>query len=397
MIDAMSVRKTESDSLLPATTNPKKAARLYFLDWLRIIAYLILVLYHAALIFSGWKYYVQNSMFSDAFRLPMQFVNPWRMPLLFFVSGVGVSFTLGLRSIKVFFIERVLRLIVPFGFGITVLVPPVYFFQTQYSALEISYFQFFSDYFSTNWLMKWSHLWFIAYLVVFILTAMPLLVFLRSPKGKLATQRIASFLSNNGFRLLWLVIPLFLIEYFFSDMWSGKRRIFNDMYHALFYFTIFLYGYFVGSVNILWKTFERERRAYLFLGLICFAIFYTTWVLNGDAAKERPHSNNLIIDLIWCLNILSWIVCSLGYARRYLNFDNPVLKYCNQAALPLYLLHHPILIALGYYTVKLDIGITEKFLIVSAGTFLMTVFLYEYIIKRSKLLRILFGIRSSAK
>src|SRR5687768_3561157 len=87
--------------------------RLYFLDWSRVLAFSLLVFYHSGLIFVDWGFHIQNDELSEWLKLPMLFLNQWRLPLLFFVSGAGIYFALGMRTAWVFTKERFVRIFIP--------------------------------------------------------------------------------------------------------------------------------------------------------------------------------------------------------------------------------------------------------------------------------------------
>ena len=63
-------------------------------------------------------------------------VNPWFMPLLFALAGVSARYALLKRSKKEFIIERIKKLLIPFVFGLVILVP----FQALYAR------EFFNNY-----------------------------------------------------------------------------------------------------------------------------------------------------------------------------------------------------------------------------------------------------------
>src|SRR5689334_23204217 len=110
-------------------TNPfpsTKAVRRYDIDWLRILAVLLLVPFHSALIFSldpGHVVYIKDSVESPFLVQAAGFLSIWHMPLLFLISGMATWFALGFRSGGQYLKERVLRLLVPTVFAILVLVP----------------------------------------------------------------------------------------------------------------------------------------------------------------------------------------------------------------------------------------------------------------------------------
>lgn len=60
----------------------------------------------------------------------VSFIDGWHMPLLFVLAGASTYLALGRRTRREHESERVRRLLVPFLFGILVLIPP----QTWYGA-----------------------------------------------------------------------------------------------------------------------------------------------------------------------------------------------------------------------------------------------------------------------
>jgi hypothetical protein len=97
--------------------------RLYFLDWLRVLAFGLLVFYHSGLIFVDWGFHIRNNSVTDILKPPLLFLNQWRLLLLFFVSGAGTFFALGKRTGSVFVKERFVRLFIPLIFGILIIIP----------------------------------------------------------------------------------------------------------------------------------------------------------------------------------------------------------------------------------------------------------------------------------
>ena len=107
---------------------PLQLTRRYDLDWLRVLAVLLLVPYHSAIIFSSLPQtqvvYVYDSQHSLLLMKTVDFMYLWQMPLLFVVAGAACWFALGVRSGRRYLGERVNRLLVPLLFGMIVLLPP---------------------------------------------------------------------------------------------------------------------------------------------------------------------------------------------------------------------------------------------------------------------------------
>lgn len=364
--------------------------RLYFLDWLRVLAFSLLVFYHAGLIFVDWGFHIQNHDLSEWLKLPMLFVNQWRLPLLFFVSGAGIYFALGNRTAGVFAKERLVRIFIPLVFGMFVVIPPqVYFEWLHHETFTGSYLDFYPLYFSN---ITWNHLWFLTYLFVFSLLALPLFLYLRSER---ATVVIASFSLRiiKSRSLILFAIPLFLIEIFLRDRWPDNRNLVTDWYNFTFYFLLLIYGYFFASAKQFWVTLENSRNMYLAFGLFSFCIIYFGWHQPGTNFLETFALGRYIFDLFKCVNIVCWIFCLLGYAKHYLSHNNHSLQYTSKAVYPFYILHQTVLIVLGFYVIKAEWNILTKYLIIVTGTFVFTMLLYELIIRRVKWIGVFFGVK----
>ena len=87
------------------------------LDWLRVIAFSLLIFYHAGMAWSGWSWHVTSPDSIGWLREAMRFLNRWRMPLIFVVSGGAVMLALGTRTPRAFIADRLKRLALPLAFG----------------------------------------------------------------------------------------------------------------------------------------------------------------------------------------------------------------------------------------------------------------------------------------
>ena len=101
-----------------------KPQRRWDIDWLRVLAVLMLFPFHTARIFNNYEpFYVKNAEWSDALTYFIYIVHPWHMPLLFLLAGASTWFALGFRSGRQYTKERFVRLLIPFIFGLLVIVP----------------------------------------------------------------------------------------------------------------------------------------------------------------------------------------------------------------------------------------------------------------------------------
>lgn len=365
--------------------------RLFYVDWLRVIAFTLLIFYHTGLVFVDWGYHIQNNQFSESMKLPMLFLNQWRLPLLFFVSGLGVRFALGKRSSGTFIRERFIRLFVPLVVGVLFIVPPQVYYESLYRRqFEGSYITFYPMYILGGKL-TWNHLWFLPYLLVYSLGALPFFLFVRSRMT--GVKRILDWLFNSPAKLILLLIPLVVIEVTLRNAFPDTRNLINDGYNFAFYFYVFLLGYLIGSDAKSLEMIQRRRWFYLLLGISSFLMIYFGWHASGINFLEKSRLGWFAFSILKCLNILSWIFCCFGFAGKYLNRNSQFLAYANESVYPFYIIHQTVLIALAYYVVQFPAGIGAKYAMITFSTFVLSFLIYEFGIRRFAAVHILFGLR----
>src|SRR5690349_24274491 len=132
--------------------------RRYDIDWIRVIAIGLLLIYHIAIGFQPWGImiaFIANSTSWDSLWIPMTMLNVWRIPLLFFVSGMGVYFALQNRNWKQLLKERAGRILLPFVFGAVAIVPIHWLVWQQYYHYDMAY------------VPNPGHLWFLANIFIY--------------------------------------------------------------------------------------------------------------------------------------------------------------------------------------------------------------------------------------
>ena len=107
---------------------PLPHERLVYVDWLRIGAFALLVLYHVGMLYVPWDFHVKQLPTHAALEPLMRLTNPWRMSLLFVVSGLATGLMLGRPGLAR---ERSKRLLLPLLFGMAVIVPPQAWLQVR--------------------------------------------------------------------------------------------------------------------------------------------------------------------------------------------------------------------------------------------------------------------------
>jgi peptidoglycan/LPS O-acetylase OafA/YrhL len=272
---------------------------------------------------------------------------------------------------------------IPFIFGLILIVPPQGYYAKltigedpgNYFSYLLSFFTDLSDLSGYTGGFSPTHLWFILYLFVLSIIALPLLLLLKRESAQSTISKLANVFSNPILFIL-LSIPLSATQLLPSP--GGQN--------PFYYLCIFLFGYIACTSSKYQEMFNRYRLG----ALICVLILAPTWIvlriqgLGGDELLEIFKNANLMLAMI----------VLLGFGNKYLNFTNKWLSYMNEAAFPVYILHQTVLVVVGYYLVQLNLGITVKFFIIMALTLLISVAIYEWIIKRTPITRWMFGIKS---
>jgi glucan biosynthesis protein C len=160
--------------------------RIYYLDWLRISAFGILILFHSWQPFNNFDWLIKSDSKSLVADILSVFFHTWRLYLIFFISGIGTWISLNSKAIS-FLNNRFLRLIVPFVFAAIVIVPCQYFYQMLQKSPDVTFLDFMSNYPKTIinksfkfdiflWILEIGiHLWYLPSLFIMTLITLPLL------------------------------------------------------------------------------------------------------------------------------------------------------------------------------------------------------------------------------
>jgi peptidoglycan/LPS O-acetylase OafA/YrhL len=374
---------------------PLQLTRRYDLDWLRVLAVLLLVPYHSAIIFSSLPQtqvvYVYDSQHSLLLMKTVDFMYLWHMPLLFVVAGAASLFALGVRSGRRYLGERVNRLLVPLLFGMVVLLPPTLYLWTRrvprLAARFPTFFQFYPHYFvpdlgdltgRTQGSWTPQHLWFILYLLGYSALALPIFQYLRGPSGKRLVEGLAAFFARRG-TILLLALPLALA----SAVPIGGSE------NPLMYLVWFAYGYLLMSDPRFQAALDRHTLTAFLLAILSTLFIFTVGQKVGPAWSPLW----MLWGVVYNFSRWFWVVGILGLGHRFLNTNSAVLRYANEAVYPFYILHYPVNMLAGYLLRPWNATVAVKYAVIVVLTTTVSLALYEALIRRFNLLRFLFGMK----
>lgn len=334
-----------------------KTERKAYLDNIRWITVLLVTIYHVGYLFNGVGVLggIPDAKHLAAWDGFLYIVYPWFMVLLFLVSGMCARYALEGKTSKEFLRDRRDRLLVPSTLGLFVV-----HWTTGLMNIDLAG--------ATNLMPKpllypiavlsgVGPLWFIQLLFVYSL----LLVLLRKMDRKDRVWQLGERANGIVICLLFLVI------------W-GAAQILNapviTTYRFGIYFAAYLLGYYVFSHESVQHTVGKMAVP---MGIL--------WVIGAAAYTAHYYGSNYISDeclkSLWT-NLYLWVavLAALGCGYRFLNRENHVTRYLSRASFGVYILHYPVMLAIGCLTqrvlnlpVGLCYGLTALAIPISLGLY----------------------------
>ncbi|MGQ7868751.1 acyltransferase family protein [Sunxiuqinia sp. sy24] len=371
--------------------------RLYYIDWLRVLAFGLLFIFHSARFFDDYGWHVKNDEHSMLANILVGFTHGWRMHLIFFISGVGTYFALKSRN-GAFIKDRFTRLIVPYLFGVVLLVPPQKYYEFLYNNWFTGRFLEFIKGYPMGLMehhpgisLEWTghlglHIWYLAFLFVMTLAYLPLVKAIAKPNF---LRKSLTFFSRNFIGLFVFILPVILTEAWLRPT-HGDYLSWADFFQ---YSMFFLVGYFF----MVFDNYRSLVKKYTYLFLVLGAA--SSWYIfthSLEINQGETMMTSIIHAGIRITSSYSWVLFFFGLSQRKLNFYHKHLSSLNNGILPFYILHQTVIILIGFYIVSFDLSILFKFLIILSTSLVSTILLYQAI-KRNNVLRFVFGMKTPLK
>ncbi len=375
--------------------------RLYYLDWLRVLAFGLLFIFHSWRPFDHLEWHIKNADQHFVFDILTMFTHGWRMHLIFLVSGAGTWLAMRARKDK-FFSDRLKRLIIPFVFGILVLIPPQRYYEWKmFRAFQGGFMDFMKVYpleqLDVNMgsrLLLWfghlgTHLWYLPYLFVMTMVCLPL--FRRIKEGKIRFDWLKDILSTR-FGIFVLVVPMLICRLLLKPVFQG----YTDWADFFIYLWPFLYGFIFMVDRELITIVKERRKLLLFAGVLSSTVFMYMGATSEQMVQgyTYPEWNWIHVSssIIAMFIALSWTLFFLGFFAKAMDFNHKWLVPANISILPVYMLHQTLIIVFGYYIVSFDLNPFVKFLIIAMTAIPASILLYQ-LIRTNNLTRFLFGLK----
>ena len=395
-----------------ASTSPRR----HDLDWIRVGAFVLLILYHVGMFYVPWDWHVKSSHEVPGLIPAMLLTNPWRLTLLFLVSGAATRFLFdglerkgaGARRLAG---SRVLRLLPPLVFAMFVIVPP----QSYYEVVEAlqGYFPgadpYHNAYTADFWLRyatasgnwcdgdgclttpTWNHMWFVVYLLVYSLGLAGLLA-ITGGRVRVLGGLLERALSGWGL-LIWPIVFVAAIRWWLAPMFPVTHALVDDWYNHALSFSTFLFGFLIARSEPLKQGFIRIRLPALLLALIGWA-GWSAYVLSfpetsaaipGDALRRA-------MRVVYAVQQWSFIAAILGYGAKHLTRGGPLLRYLTVGVFPFYIAHQTIIVVAGHHLAQLGLPLIAEAGLIIGITVLGCWLTYEFA-RRIGWLGLVLGVR----
>jgi len=293
--------------------------RVYFLDWLRVGALGLLILYHCDLPYVVRDWVARSAHEVDGHSWIGALISDWQMALLFLVAGAAMRFSTGRDGALRAMADRMRRLSPAIALGLLALAP-IQAACARAAGLDISGL--------AEGHRLFQHVWFLPFLLTYATLAACIAWAAPSVSDRIGAlfERATRGVGALAAPMLFLVAGAVV-----SAQIPRTYAIWNDIGGHLKYAGLFAIGFYAGAS--LWARFEAHRRE----ALVVFAVaMLARLAIDGAAHQTAEFAVAAVCGAMT-------IVALCGYGRRLVNRNSPLLRALNRAVMPIYLLHQPVL------------------------------------------------------
>lgn len=373
--------------------------RRHDLDWLRIAAFGLLIGYHVGMLYVPWQFHVKSAYRGGPVLTALMLaLNPWRLSLLFLISGAATGYMMRGLGRGALARQRAWRLAVPMLFGmLVVVVPQVYFEVVDAGKYDGGFLAFWGRYlrgdqsFQTP-IPTWNHLWFVVYLLVYTLLVA---AFWPRSRNDAAPRDEADTVPSRALLAALLLGPWVLqwvLRMTLFPRFGSNHALIADWYNHALFFGMFAFGLLLARRPVWWRAIDRLRWPALAMAVLGGAVFITLAV--GYPAGASADAGYVALTRV-AREAQAWgaVLAALGFAQRHLNHDHRWRAYLVDAVFAYYIVHQTALIALAMWLKPLRLGGGLEAGLVIGGTALACGVTAE-VARRVGWLRPLFGFRA---
>lgn len=393
-----------------------RAPRRVELDVLRLVLVLGLVLFHAALVFDTHDdFYVKNQETAELTGVAAAPIIVWAMPALFAIAGIAARYSLRRRTAGAFARERLLRLGLPL-LVVTVLLTPIpQWIRARATSPDLGYLDFLprffdvrlefgaAPFFLTGEWFEFGHLWFVVLLLAWSLVLALLVAVL--PAG--AARALRDAVRRVGERAPVALLAPAVVAAGLSAVLPLEQGY--AAWNRWAYLLFFLAGFALLGDDALRAAQRRIAGAAALVAVALFAGGVALFLVGGgqelflEVSPAGAGFRALYGATGWCtvVAIIGGLdrlaerrarrAAAAGPGReRPAGRGAALLGFLGPIALPLYLLHQPIVVVLAALVTPLTAPPLAEFALIVVASYAVLFALVE-VLRRIPLTRILLG------
>ena len=377
----------------------KKAGRQHYIDALRVFATFAILIFHSSRVFDlGEDWNVYNEQTTRVANLFQHLFHPWHMQLFILLAGASTWFALRKRTGRQYTAERFLRIFLPFLFGMLLIQgpPQLYIYRLHRHQFDGNFLEFLPTFYTTGPAidyrgnLSYEHLWFLIYLFIVAMAALPLLQYLRGEKGQVWIDRWAANAGNRAWLLFIPPLPIVISQLVLLRLFPWRTQaIVDDWAYIVYLLLFFLYGAILMADHRFTEAMVKSWKPALLLAI-------GLWIYNYSGVVD--FGQNRLLGFSWLpvatFGTWFWLVAWLGFGKVFLDKPSKLLSHFSEIAYPYYIWHQTVIVFLAYFVVQLEAGILAKYLLVAVPAAVIT-WALAVAVKGTNVTRFLFGLRTS--
>ncbi len=362
--------------------------RKYYLDWLRVTAFGLLIPFHVGMLYVGWFYPLKSPRLVPQLEWLLMLFTPWRMALVFFISGVASRHLIARLGAGGYARDRLRRLLPVILLGMLVVnAPQSWTVALAHGLTHADLWTFWGAYLRGDHRItgmttpRWDHLWFLLYLLPYALVFAAMWRWTRRLPGLPVAALIV-------LPAAWLVVTGMLED----TLWPRTDALFNDWAMHLRWAGLFGFGIAAATREAFWNWLQSHRAMLSVLALLGAMLLVMQHAMALQSAHVPP-VNWLSYDVLSGLFGWSVILAVCGHAQHLFNRPSPQLSWLNTAVLPVYVLHQPLLFAAAWLLFPLRLPLAIEAALLAAVTLAGAVTVYAVAVQPFRVTRFLFGLK----
>lgn len=379
---------------------PAVSERRADIDYLRVGALLLLIVYHVLLVFNSewWRVKSDNAgHWADYF---VSVLTPWRMALVFMIGGMAARFMIEKMRTRDFMFERAGKLLTAFAFAVIILIPLQRYVRLDNDgATAQSYLDFLrlGGRFAVDdhgvWLPDFANAWFLPYL--FAYSVLAALLWRLAPRLFAGAQHVVDAAP------IWLLAGVGMVWFGFvesaiipTNPVSGL--LVPDIGAHMRFLPVFVFGMLVGK-SASFTTKVVATKIWFWMGslaLLAITLAMQWRMLEAGVANPMMQTEWLVLRGFYGATMLFG---ALGLAAWAFTKPSPRLTWASDAILPIYLMHQTVLVVVADAITQRGHPLGLEFALLLTATFLIPLTIYALLVRHVSWLRVLFGLRPKAR